>query len=111
MAIKTKLDTGTIDITTGDTVIFTTAASTRIGVSAFTCYASAAATVTFYSSPDDTSAAGDILAKVTFATDDEQDISAIIGLGFPAGQRIIAVGSVAAVNATMAYAEYTGDSV
>ena len=111
MAIKTKLSTGTIDILAADTVLFEVDTAERIGVSAFSCFSSAATDVTFYSSPNDTSASGKVLAKHTFAIDEEIDISAVIGLGFSAGQRIIAVGAATGVNATLAFALYTGDDV
>lgn len=107
MTIKTKLTTGTIDILAADTVIHET--SDRIAVSAFTCYSTAAATVTFYSSPDLTSASGDVIAKQIFAIDDTTDISPIISLGFT--ENIIAVGDAVGVNATASYTQYTGDDV
>jgi len=111
MGIKTKLTTGTIDILTSDTVLITVPTAERYAISALSCFSSAATTVTFYTSPDNTSAAGDIIDKQVFAIDDTFDISAMIGLGLSAGQRIIAKGLATGVNATIAFAEYTGDDV
>ncbi len=111
MSIKTRLSNPTVDVLASDTVIFTVDAASRIAVSAFSCYAASATDVTFYSSPNNTSASGDILATKTFATDEEKDISEIIGQGFVAGRRIIAVGDSTGVNATMTYTLYDGDDI
>lgn len=111
MTIKTKLSNGTIDILAADTVIFEVADNTRIGTSAFTCHSTAATDVTFYTSPNLTSASGKILDKVTFAIDETQDISSLVSLGFAVGENIIAVGAATGVNATMAFTLYDGDDV
>lgn len=111
MAIKTKLTTGTIDILASDTVLFTVDSDTRIAVSAMTSNSTAATSVEYFVSPNDTSASGDRLDVHTFAVDDTIDISALISLGFSAGDRIIANGAATGVNATIAYTLYTGDDV
>lgn len=111
MTIKTKLTTGTIAILAADTVVYTVQASERIAISAATSDSTAATTVEYFSSPDDTSASGDRLAKETFTVDANQDISALISLGFPAGTRIIAKGAATGVNVTLAYTLYDGDDV
>lgn len=111
MAIKTKLTTGTIDIAASDTVLLTVAADTRIAVSAMTSDSTAATTVEYFSSPNDTSASGDRLAMQPFAVDDNLDISALISLGFSAGDRLIAKGAGTGVNVTIAYTLYSGDDV
>ncbi len=111
MTIKTKLTTGTIDILATDTVIFTVSAGERIAISAMTSDSTAATFVEYFSSPDNTSAAGDRLSKLTFAVDDTLDVSALISHGFTAGTRIIAKGNATGVNVTMSYTEFTGDDV
>lgn len=111
MAIKTKLTTGTIDILASDTVLFTVDSGTRIAISAMTSDSTAATSVEYFVSPDNTSASGDRLSKLTFAVDDTLDISALISLGFSAGDRIIAKGVGTGVNATIAYTLYSGDDV
>jgi hypothetical protein len=112
MSIFTKRSTGVIDILASDTVIYTVEALERIAISAMTSDSTAAATVEFFSSADDTSAAGDRLTSLTFTADGEAlDISALISQGFDAGTRIIAKGSGTGVNVKMSYTLYTGDDV
>jgi hypothetical protein len=111
MTIKSGLKDGVVAVLASDTVIFTVANDTRIVVDAFSCHATSAATVTFYSSPDNTSAGGEEIGKYTFAEDQDLDINAVVFQGYTAGERIIAVGSTTGVNASLTYTKYDGDSV
>lgn len=111
MSIFTKRTNGTVDILPADTVIFTVPANERIAVSHFSCDSTAATTVTFFRSPDNTSAGGKRLDSQIFVVDETFDIGGVVGAGFEAGERIIAVGLAAGVNATMAYTLYDGDDV
>jgi hypothetical protein len=111
MGIKNGLSNGTIDILATDTVIFDVATATRILISEFSCDPTAATSVSFYRSPDLTSASGKRLGDVSFSIDGTVDIGFLIGQGFSFGQNIIAIAVATGVNATMTYALFDGDSV
>ena len=111
MSIFTKRSNGTVDILAADTVIYTVQDGERIAVSHFGCDSTAATTVTYFRSPNDTSASGNRLDSQVFAVDETFDIGGVVGAGFTAGERIIAVGLATGVNATMAYTLYNGDDV
>ena len=111
MTIFTKRDNGTVDILAADTVIFTVQDNERIAVSYLSSFSTAATTVTYFRSPDDTSAAGEQLDEQIFTVSSRSDIGGVVGAGFSAGERIIAVGLATGVNATMAYTLYDGDDV
>ncbi len=111
MAIKTGLSNDVVAVLAADTVIYTVSTDTRAKVEAFNAHATAAATVTFYISPDDTSASGDVVGSYTFALGEDLDINALVGQGYDAGKRIIAVADVTGVNASLTYTLWTGDQV
>lgn len=111
MSIFTKRSNGTVDILAADTVIYTVETAERIAVSHFSCFSTASTTVTFFRSPNDTSASGKQIDEQVFTANSRFDIGGIVGDGFEEGERIIAVGLATGVNATMAYTLYDGDDV
>lgn len=110
MAIKTVKSQAPIDLIVGDTTVYTAVADTRIGISALTCVATAACVVTFYESPNTTSASGDLIDTVTFLESGEKDASMVIGHGLE-GTNLIAVSDAAVVNTKLTYSYYTDDDV
>lgn len=111
MSIKNRLSNGTIDLGSGDTVIFTVAADTRIAVSDFSSYATSAETVVYFRSPDDTSANGEEIDRKIFAVNEPADISKLVGKGFEAGERIVANSTGTGVNASMSFSLFDGEDV
>jgi type V secretory pathway adhesin AidA len=111
MAIKAGLTNGTVDLLTSDTVIYTAQALERVKVEAFNCKSTTSGVVTFYRSPDDTSASGKEVGKYTFGIDEDIDINAMVGQGYAEGERIIAVASVVDINASLTFTLFTGTDV
>mgnify|MGYP003664229656 CR=1 FL=1 len=93
------------------TVIYEVATDERISVSGWFVHATSAADLEIYSSPNLTSASGDLIYKKTYAIDDTLDVSQLIDSGFKEGENLIAVASVAGLNTTMTYTLYTGNDV
>lgn len=113
MTIRGNLQLGTVDIGTTDTVLIQTLAPlTRQAITAFTLHetAAAAVSVSFYSSPDLTSASGDRIAVIALAADETLIVSELIDQSFPVGFNLIAVADVVGSNCTITVAEYDGDS-
>ena len=67
--------------------------------------------MTFFRSPNDTSASGEQIDEQIFTDPSRFDMGGLVGGGFSAGERIIAVGLATGVNATMAFTLYDGDDV
>lgn len=113
MAIFSGISTGVIDVLASDTVALTVAAGERIVVTKADTIADTANSplVSFFDSPDDTSAGGDKVTSVTVASNDSESVNGIVGQGYAAGRRIIAVGSATGVNLSITYTKYTGSSV
>ena len=111
MTIKTGVGTGVIEVLAADTTIL--AVTDRVDISACNCQNTTAATVsiTFYISPDLTSAAGKEVATLSLAASESQDVGEIIGEGYKALENIIAVGSVAGINCTTTFIQYSGDDI
>ena len=107
MTIKSRLSGLTIDIGATDTAIHST--TDRIAVSGLSCYSTAATSVTFYVSPDLTTASGEILTVVDFLAGESKTVSALTGMGFT--DNIIAVAGLVGVNATLTYTQYSGDDI
>lgn len=109
MAIKGNVGSGVINILTTDTVIRQQQSGIdRYHVSALNAYNTTAAslTVTFYISPNLTSASGDEVASDIIGANSDIDINSIIGQGF-ANLNIIAVASAVGANAEITSTEYT----
>ena len=110
MTIKTKT-TGVIPVLASDTVILTVLG--KAGVSAFNVHNTTATdkTVTFYSSPDITSASGDRVGQIVLALNESADVNEIVGQTYNDSQRIIAVASATGVNASLTYDEFSGSDI
>ena len=111
MTIKSKITTGVIPILLTDTIILEVTG--RVGIEAMNCFNSAAEDVvmTFFISPDLTSGSGQKVSTNTLSSGEEVDINAIVAQGYIEGQNIIAVASVAGVNCSASYTQFTGDDV
>lgn len=113
MAIKSNVGIPVDDIGTTDTTIYEPAApNDRVAFTALSVYNTSGATrtVTFYESPDLTSASGTEIASYDIAADDSADIIEIIGQGYEVGENIIAVADAAGCNFRGTITEYTGGS-
>ena len=113
MSTKTGIDNDEFDLLAAatDNVVHTT--TDRIVVSFFNCHNTSAgsANLTFYTSPDDTSASGKEVGIASLSAGENQDIGPIVGRGLLNGKRIIVVADVVGVICSMTYTQYTGASV
>lgn len=111
MPIKSGVGTGVISVLAADTTILDT--TDRVLITASSCHNTNAAgvTVTFYISPNLTSASGKVVDKVVLATNETKDVSGIIAEGYVAAENIIAVGTLTGVNCTTTFVQYSGDDV
>ena len=112
MTIKAALPIGPVELLASDTTIINISsipAYTRYRVEAFNIHNTTGApiTVTFYYSPDTTSASGSEIAVITLGALENDDVNAIIGQGRE--DNIIAVATAVGVNATMTYVGFGGD--
>lgn len=117
MAIRGNLSEGVQDLgaSSADQVLHNF--SNRTAITGFSVQnnAGADATVQFYLSPDNTSAAGELVATYTIADGDSEFISELIGQGIPENTRVIAVVTTSGLsagdlNAIITYTLYTGAS-
>lgn len=112
MTIKANVDFGVVSLAVGDnTVIDSSARGDRYAVTAISAHNTGVVTitVTFYESPDATSASGEQLDVVEIGANEQKDINGIIGQGYT--QNIIAVPSTAGVNIKSSGIDYTGSDV
>lgn len=110
MAIIGNAGTGVIEILTTDTVIYQlTAPTERYCITQCSAFNPAAiANLEIYISPDLTSAAGQLVAKINIGLNEDVDINALLGLG--TDQNVIAKASAVGINLTMTKTEYTEGS-
>lgn len=108
MAIRGNVGSGSIDVTTVDTVIYEQASIDRYQVTALNTYndTGAGILVEFWVSPNLTSASGDKVASVTIGAASDIDINAIVGQGY-SNLNIIAKAASVGLNASITVTEYT----
>jgi hypothetical protein len=109
MAIAGNKNRALISILAGDTTILNTTGFDRLAVKALTVYnnTGGSRTITFYESPNLTSASGTIIAVYTISANSGTVIKEIERHSFGANQNIIAVGSATGVTAKITVTEYT----
>lgn len=117
MAIKGNTSAGIqqLGASSADTVLHNVANRTAITAFVIQNNFGANATVEIYSSPDGTSAAGELVADYTIADGESVHVEEVIGQGYAANRRIIAVVTTSSVLAgdlvsQITYTLYTGDS-
>lgn len=114
MSIKANVGQGVISVGTSDTTIIAPSSTIdRYHITALSVHNTNASSVTisFYVSPNLTTASGVLVINRTLAAGAEDDINNLIGHGFPAGSspsNIIAVASATGVNALATITEYDG---
>lgn len=111
MSIKTGLSVGTLAIGTSDTPILNV--SGREVVTAMNCHneSSVPVEITFYVSPDFTSANGKEIAVIGLNPADDVSVSAIVGQGYDLADNIVAVADAVGVNVSTTYTRYTGEDI
>lgn len=109
MTVNVNLGTDVIDVIVADTTILNNANRVSIGAMNLQNNAVVDRTVTFYISPDLTSAAGKIVSVVTVAAGKDRDINAIIGQGYTASKNIITTASGVDTVLTTTFNTYTDE--
>ncbi|MCK4820145.1 hypothetical protein KA005_30550 [bacterium] len=111
MSIKVKNSIGVIPVLVADNLLLTVVG--KVGIEALNCHNTGTTdvTLTFYISPDLTSASGKKVSKIILPGGEDQDINAIIGQGYSVGDNIIIVADAVNVNCSMSYTQFTGNDV
>lgn len=113
MSIKGNIGQPALDLATADTAVLNF--TDRVAATALSLFNKSAGSrvVTFFESPNLTSASGKQIAVYTLATMTSVDVTEVIGQGYTAAQNIVTTvdtGSTGDVNAKLTYIQYTGSA-